>query len=65
MKIEILQKIIEKNHSKNRFSVLTNLTNSKSEIYEYGNQLSNDFINYQKEIEKLEQLLSKINESLS
>ncbi len=51
MKIEILQKIIEKNHSKNRFSVLTNLTNSKSEIYEYGNQLSNDFINYQKEIE--------------
>ncbi len=51
MKIEILQKIIKNNHSKKRFSVLTNLTNNKSEIFEYGNQLSNDFKIYQKEIE--------------
>ena len=51
MKIEILKEIIEKNRSKKRFSVLTNLINSKSELYELGNQLSSDFINYQREIE--------------
>ena len=51
MKIDILQEIIEKKISKNRFAVLTNLMNGKSELFELGNQLSDDFKVHKKDIE--------------
>ena len=51
MKIDILQEIIEKKKSKKRFAVLTNLMNGKSELFELGNQLSDDFKVHKKDIE--------------
>ena len=42
MKIDILQEIIEKKISKKRFAVLKNLINGKSELFEIGNQLSDE-----------------------
>ena len=51
MKIDILQEIIEKKISKKRFAVLTNLMNGKSELFEFGNQLSDDFKVHKKDIE--------------
>ena len=51
MKIDILQEIIEKKISKNRFAVLSNLMNGKSELFELGNQLSDDFKVHKKDIE--------------
>ena len=51
MKIDILQEIIEKKTSKKRFAVLTNLMNGKSELFELGNQLSDDFKVHKKDIE--------------
>ena len=51
MKIDILQEIIEKKISKKRFAVLTNLMNGKSELFELGNQLSDDFKVHKKDIE--------------
>ncbi len=51
MKIKILQEIIKKKTSKKRFAVLKNLTNGKSEIFEDGDQLSDDLKIYKKDIE--------------
>tara|TARA_B100000700_G_scaffold109157_1_gene123119 strand:+ start:685 stop:1371 length:687 start_codon:yes stop_codon:yes gene_type:complete len=51
MKIDILQEIIEKKISKKRFAVLKNLINGKSELFEIGNQLSDDFKVHKKDIE--------------
>ena len=53
MKIDILQEIIEKKISKKRFAVLTNLMNGKSELFELGNHLSDDFKVHKKDIEML------------
>ena len=43
MKIEILREIIKKDASKDRFAVLTNITNGNSEIFELGKPLSKEF----------------------
>ena len=51
MKITILREIIKKDASKDRFAVLTNITNGNSEIFELGKPLSKEFKNYKKEIE--------------
>ena len=51
MKIQILKEIIKKKSSKEKFAVLTNLINGKSEIFEFGNFLSKDFESSKKEIE--------------
>ena len=51
MKIQILKEIIKKKSSKEKFAVLTNLINGNSEIFEFGNFLSNDFKSSKKEIE--------------
>ena len=51
MKIDILQEIIEKKISKKRFAVFTNLMNGKTELFELGNQLSDDFKVHKKDIE--------------
>ncbi len=51
MKIEILKEIIKKESSKERFAILTNITNGNSEIFELGKPLSKEFENYKKEIE--------------
>ena len=48
MKIEILKEIIKKDASKDRFAVLTNITNGNSEIFELGKPLSKEFENYKK-----------------
>ena len=53
MKIDILQEIIEKKISKKRFAVLTNLMNGKNELFELGNQLSDDFKVHKKRYRKL------------
>ncbi len=50
MKIEILREIIKKDASKDRFAVLTNITNGNNEIFELGKPLSKEFENYKKEI---------------
>ena len=52
MKITILREIIKKDASKDRFAVLTNITNGNSEIFELGKPLSKEFKNYKKEIEQ-------------
>ena len=51
MKIEILKEIIKKESSKERFAILTNITNGNSEIFELEKPLSKEFENYKKEIE--------------
>jgi len=42
MKITILREIIKKDASKDRFAVLTNITNGNSEIFELGKPLSKE-----------------------
>jgi xanthine dehydrogenase accessory factor len=51
MKAEILQKIIKKKISKERFAILTNLLNGESQIFELTKPLNKDFKNYKKKIE--------------
>ena len=51
IKIEILKEIIKTKSSKKKFAVLTNLLNSKTEIFVVGSKLSEDFKIYKKEIE--------------
>ena len=51
MKIEILKEIIKKESYKKQFSILTNLKNGNSEIFELGKPLSKEFEDYKKEIE--------------
>ena len=50
MKKETLKEIINKKSSKERFAVLTNLLDGKSEIYELKKGLSKEFANYKREI---------------
>ena len=50
MKKETLKEIINKKSSKERFAVLTNLLDGKSEIYELKKGLSKEFENYKREI---------------
>ena len=50
MKKETLKEIINKKSSKERFAVLTNLLDGKSEIYEHKKGLSKEFENYKREI---------------
>ena len=52
MKLRILNQIIQKKSSNQKFVLLTNLTNGNSEIFEFGKLLSNDFKDYKKEIEE-------------
>ena len=51
MKIEILQEIVKKKSSKKRFAVLKNLTTGKSELFEVGCLLSDEFNVHKKDIE--------------
>ena len=59
MKTEILKEIIKKKSSKQQFAVLTNLLNSKTEIFVVGSKLSEDFKIYKKEIENFYNLKKK------
>ena len=51
MKIEVLKEIIERKSNKEKFAVLTNLSNGNCEIFNYGKQLSQNFKSYKNEIE--------------
>ena len=51
MKIETLKKILNKKNSKVEFSIVTNLNNCNSEIFEPGQSLSKEFENYRNQIE--------------
>ena len=51
MKLQILNEIIQKKSSNQKFALLTNLTNGNSEIFEFGKLLGNDFKIYKKQIE--------------
>ena len=51
MKLQVLKEIIQKKSSNQKFALLTNLENGKSEIFEFGKLLSNDFEVYKKQIE--------------
>ena len=51
MKIETLKKILNKKNSKVEFSIVTNLNNCNSEIFEPGQSLSKEFENYRSQIE--------------
>ena len=52
MKLQVLKEIIQKKSSNQKFTLLTNLMNGNSEIFEFGKLLSNDFKDYKKEIEE-------------
>ena len=51
MKIETLNKILKKKNLKIEFSIVTNLNNCNSEIFEPGQSLSKEFENYKNQIE--------------
>ena len=51
MKIELLKEIIERKSNKEKFAVLTNLSNGHCEIFHYSKQLSQNFKSYKNEIE--------------
>ncbi len=51
MKLKILQEIIKKKDSKTEFSIVTNLKDGDSEIFEKGKKLSKNFESYQDQIE--------------
>lgn len=56
MKLQVLKEIIQKKSSNQKFTLLTNLINGNSEIYEFKKLLSNDFKDYKKEIEEYSSL---------
>ena len=56
MKLQVLKEIIQKKSSNQKFTLLTNLINGNSEIYEFKKLLSNDFKGYKKEIEEYSSL---------
>ena len=56
MKLQVLKEIIQKKSSNQKFTLLTNLINGNSEIYEFKKLLSNDFKDYKKEIEEYSNL---------
>ena len=51
MKIELLKEIIERKSNKEKFAVLTNLSNGHCEIFNYSKELSQNFKSYKNEIE--------------
>ena len=51
MKLQVLKEIIQKKSSNQKFTLLTNLINGNSEIFEFKKLLGNDFKDYRKEIE--------------
>ena len=56
MKLQVLKEIIQKKSSNQKFTLLTNLINGNSEIFEFKKLLSNDFKDYKKEIEEYSSL---------
>ena len=56
MKLRILNEIIQKKSSNQKFTLLTNLINGNSEIFEFKKLLSDDFKDYKKEIEEYSSL---------
>ena len=56
MKLQVLKEIIQKKSSNQKFTLLTNLINGNSEIFEFNKLLSDDFQNYKKEIEEYSSL---------
>ena len=56
MKLQLLKEISQKKSSNQKFSLLTNLINGNSEIFEFDKLLSNDFKKYKKEIEEYSSL---------
>ena len=56
MKLQLLKEIIQKKSSNQKFTLLTNLINGNSEIFEFKKLLSNDFKDYKKEIEEYSNL---------
>ena len=56
MKLQVLKEIIQKKSSNQKFTLLTNLINGNSEIFEFKKLLSNDFKDYKKEIEEYSNL---------
>ena len=61
MKIEVLKEIIERKSNKEKFAVLTNLSNGHCEIFNYSKQLSQNFKSYKNEIENYYNLKKKWN----
>ena len=51
MKLKTLEKIIKNKSSKVEFAIVTNLQNGKSQVFEPGQKLSEDFEKFQKEVE--------------
>ena len=56
MKLQVLKEIIQKKSSNQKFTLLTNLINGNSEIFEFKKLLGNDFKDYKKEIEEYSSL---------
>ena len=56
MKLQVLKEIIQKKSSNQKFTLLTNLINGNSEIFEFKKLLGNDFKDYRKEIEEYSSL---------
>ena len=56
MKLQVLKEIIQKKSSNQKFTLITNLINGNSEIFELKKLLSNDFKDYKKEIEEYSNL---------
>ena len=56
MKLQLLKEIIQKKSSNQKFTLLTNLINGNSEIFEFKKLLGNDFKDYKKEIEEYSSL---------
>ena len=56
MKLRILNEIIQKKSSNQKFALITNLTNGNSEIFEFSKLLSIDFESYKKQIENYHSL---------
>ena len=48
MKLQVLKEIIQKKSSNKKFTLITNLINGNSEIFELKKLLSNDFKDYKK-----------------
>ena len=58
MKLQVLKEIIQKKSSNQKFTLLTNLINGNSEIFEFKKLLSNDFKEYSKNVINNAKILS-------
>jgi len=56
MKLQILNEIIQKKSSNQKFALITNLTNGNSEIFEFDKLLSDDFESHKKQIKNYHSL---------